>query len=134
MSDGAGSFMARQRGGAKDVSAILRMARNFAPSLRFRRIPSEKVALMSDLASMDGAALLAAYRNRVLSPREAVADALERAEKANARVNAFALIDREGALAAARDSEERWIRGKPLGILDGLPCTIKDAINWAGHP
>src|SRR4051812_32868173 len=89
---------------------------------------------MTDLASMDGSALLAAYRNRALSPRDVVGDALDRAEAANGSVNAFALIDREGALAAARASEDRWMRGEPCGALDGLPCTIKDAINWAGHP
>jgi aspartyl-tRNA(Asn)/glutamyl-tRNA(Gln) amidotransferase subunit A len=89
---------------------------------------------MRDLASLDGTALLAAYRNRLLSPREVVQDVLERAEKANPVINAFVFTDAEGVLAAARRSEERWMRGQPCGPLDGLPCTIKDAINWAGHP
>jgi aspartyl-tRNA(Asn)/glutamyl-tRNA(Gln) amidotransferase subunit A len=89
---------------------------------------------MSDLASMDGSALIAAYRSRCVSPREVLQDALRRAEKADPTVNAFALVAAEGALEAARQSEERWMRNRPCGPLDGLPCTIKDAINWAGHP
>src|SRR5690348_15361586 len=89
---------------------------------------------MRDLAALDGTELLAAYRNHAISPREVIQDVLQRAEKANPKVNAFVLIDAEGAMAAAKHSEERWLRKQPRGLLDGLPCTIKDAVNWAGHP
>ncbi|MGK4005234.1 amidase [Sorangium sp. So ce1036] len=89
---------------------------------------------MRDVLSFDGVSLLAAYRNRSLSPREVVEWVSGRIGQLDPSVNAFALVDAEGALAAARASEERWMKGTPMGLADGLPVTIKDAIAWAGHP
>jgi aspartyl-tRNA(Asn)/glutamyl-tRNA(Gln) amidotransferase subunit A len=89
---------------------------------------------MTEIQSLDGAALLAAYRTRRLSPREVVADALARIARHDPAVNAFILVDGEAALAAAAASEARWAAGMPRGPLDGLPMTIKDNIAWAGHP
>ena len=43
-------------------------------------------------------------------------------------------MDRDGALAAARESEERWLRGEAVGRLDGVPVTIKDLILMRGFP
>ena len=39
-----------------------------------------------------------------------------------------------GALAAARDSEARWMKGAPQGWLDGVPASIKDLILARGWP
>ena len=89
---------------------------------------------MTEIQSLDGAALLAAYRTRRLSPREVVADALARVARHEPAVNAFVLVDGEAALAAAAASEARWAAGTPRGPLDGLPVTIKDNIAWADHP
>ena len=89
---------------------------------------------MPDILSFDGAALLAAYRNRTLSPVEAVEAALGAIERFNPALNAFCIVDGEAARGAARDSEARWAKGAPKGIADGLPMTIKDNLFWAGHP
>ena len=58
--------------------------------------------------------------------------ALEHAERADPIINAFALLDRAGALAGARESEERWRQGAALGPLDGMPVAIKEfaAVRW----
>lgn len=37
-------------------------------------------------------------------------------------------------LRAARASTSRYESGKPLGILDGVPVSIKDEIDVAGYP
>ncbi len=50
------------------------------------------------------------------------------------KLNAFCIVDRDGALAAARASEERWRRGEPFGPLDGVPVTIKDLMLMRGFP
>jgi NAD(P)-dependent dehydrogenase (short-subunit alcohol dehydrogenase family) len=42
-------------------------------------------------------------------------------------VNAFVLVDHDGALAAAKLSEARWHSGEPLGPGDGVPTSVKDA-------
>ena len=57
-----------------------------------------------------------------------------RIERFDPAVNAFCLVDAERALAAARASEARWQRGAPLGLLDGVPATIKDLILTRGWP
>lgn len=89
---------------------------------------------MQDILALDGASLLAAYRNRTLSPVEAIRAVLSGIERFNPAVNAFILVDPEGALAAARASEERWVKGRPQGLADGLPFTVKDSLTWAGRP
>jgi len=46
----------------------------------------------------------------------------------------FALVMGEDALSAAHQSEARWMRGAPLGLVDGLPTTVKDLLLVKGHP
>lgn len=77
---------------------------------------------------MDAAALAAAYRNRTLSPVEVAKATMDRAQEVNAEVNAFTHIDRDGALAAANASEQRWKNGTPLSGVDGIPTTLKDIV------
>ena len=89
---------------------------------------------MNDILALNGASLLAAFRNRALSPVEVVDAVLAGIERHNPVVNAFNVVDAEGARAAARRSEARWAKRAPLGPVDGLPLTIKDNIIWAGHP
>jgi aspartyl-tRNA(Asn)/glutamyl-tRNA(Gln) amidotransferase subunit A len=89
---------------------------------------------MADPTQVDGTGLATAYKMGTLSPVEVTGALLERIASVDPAVNAFIIVDREGALAAARASEGRWRRGEPLGPLDGLPVTIKDNILWAGHP
>src|SRR3954471_21753659 len=78
--------------------------------------------------------LLELYRRRELSPVEVAEDCLARIGRWNAAVGAFCVVDREGALAAARASEARWARGEPCGPLDGVPATIKDIVLMRGFP
>ncbi len=75
-----------------------------------------------------------AYRSRSLSPVEVTRTILARIEALNPRLNAFCLIDGEAALRDARASEARWLRGEPLGPLDGVPASIKDLILTRGWP
>lgn len=77
---------------------------------------------------MGAADLADAYRRRDLSPVEAATAAMDRAEEINPQLNAFTLIDREGALAAAAASERRWRDGEPLSPADGIPTTLKDIV------
>nr|WP_297457800.1 amidase [uncultured Halomonas sp.] len=88
----------------------------------------------TELAAMDAAALIEAYRQSRLSPVEAISDALARIDRHNPRINAFCHVDHEGALAAAREAEARWQRGEPLGPVDGLPVTLKDLTQVRGMP
>jgi aspartyl-tRNA(Asn)/glutamyl-tRNA(Gln) amidotransferase subunit A len=89
---------------------------------------------MSDIQALTAGDLIRRYRRREVSPVEVVRDALARIERFNPVVNAFLLVDREGALAAAAASEARWKQGTPLGLVDGVPATIKDNIWVKGWP
>ncbi|GJD48560.1 Acylamidase [Methylobacterium crusticola] len=89
---------------------------------------------MTEIWQLDGTAILGRYRDRSLSPREVVGDALARVARHGPDLGAFVLVDGEAALAAAAASEARWAAGRPCGPLDGLPFTVKDNIAWAGHP
>src|SRR4051812_35015301 len=52
----------------------------------------------------------------------------------NARTNAFILVDRDGARAAARALDDESARGIDRGPLHGMPISIKDLIDIAGQP
>ncbi|TDO69737.1 aspartyl-tRNA(Asn)/glutamyl-tRNA(Gln) amidotransferase subunit A [Kribbella sp. VKM Ac-2571] len=78
--------------------------------------------------------LVEGYRTGALSPVEATQEALDAIERYDAQVNAFVLVDAEGALAAAKESEARWHAGTPLGPGDGVPTSIKDALWTKGWP
>ena len=85
---------------------------------------------MSDV--LTASELLAAYRDRRLSPVEVLEAQLPGIEADE--FNAFTLVDAEGARAQARASEQRWRGGSPLGALDGVPVAIKDAYPVRGWP
>jgi aspartyl-tRNA(Asn)/glutamyl-tRNA(Gln) amidotransferase subunit A len=78
--------------------------------------------------------LVEGYRTGALSPVEATQVALEAIGRLDGQVNAFVLVDAEGALAAAKESEARWLSGEPLGPGDGVPTSIKDALWTKGWP
>ena len=82
---------------------------------------------------MPAEALLLHYRRGTLSPVEALQAVLERIARFNPRLNAFAVLDPR-ALEAAGQSAARWRAGRPLGLLDGVPCTVKDLLDLAGLP
>jgi len=88
---------------------------------------------MSSIADFTCAALTRAYRAGDLSPVEVARDTLVRIAAAR-DVNAFMPIDPAPVLAAAAASEARWRDGNPLGVLDGVPATIKDNIWLKGQP
>ena len=87
-----------------------------------------------ELLTLPVTALTARFRACTLSPVEVAKMHLARIEVLEPRLHAFQIIDAEGALAMARTSEARWLAGAPLSALDGVPVTIKDNVDVAGHP
>ena len=72
--------------------------------------------------------LVALFAARRLSPVEATQAALDAITRHNPTFNAYCLVDPPRALEAARRSEARWMKGGPLGPIDGVPTSIKDLI------
>src|SRR4029450_2875256 len=91
---------------------------------------------MSDHPStwISASELTTLYARKVLSPVDLVDALVERAAKLQPSLNAFVLIDSDGARAAAKASEARWRKGEPLSALDGIPTTIKDTTPVKGWP
>ncbi|HEY3909669.1 MAG TPA: amidase [Stellaceae bacterium] len=87
-----------------------------------------------DLAYASAVSLTHRYRERALSPVEVTALLLDRLDALQPKLNAFCIIDHDGALAAASTSEGRWMHGEPMGPLDGVPATIKDLMPMRGFP
>jgi len=78
--------------------------------------------------------MLRRFAARQLSPVEVIQDLFEAIEAVNPKINAFCVLDPEAALESARGSEERWQRGEPQGLLDGVPVSIKDVVITKGWP
>jgi aspartyl-tRNA(Asn)/glutamyl-tRNA(Gln) amidotransferase subunit A len=57
---------------------------------------------------------------------------LNEIDRLNARLNSYCFVDREGALAQAREAEARWRRQQPCGLIDGVPVSIKDLVLTRG--
>lgn len=75
-----------------------------------------------------------AFRTNRLSPVEATRAALRAIDAYQSVVNAYVLIDEEGALQAAAKSEQRWRAGTPLSPIDGIPTSVKDIFLTEGWP
>ncbi|MFE5921060.1 amidase [Streptomyces sp. NPDC056468] len=89
---------------------------------------------MTDLTELTAVQLLDGYRKGEFSPVDATRATLERAERIQPEVNAFVRLTAAEALAQAGASADRWRRGEPAGLLDGVPVTVKDILLMRGGP
>ena len=90
--------------------------------------------MSAELCFLPATELVARYRARELSPVEVTRAVLDRIRALNPRLNAYCLVDEEGAVVAARASEARWANETPAGPLDGVPASIKDLVLTKGWP
>ena len=88
--------------------------------------------MQDDIAFLTATELVALYRARKLSPVEATRAALDATDRHNSSLNSYCFVDHDGALAAARESESRWQRGQPSGLIDGVPVSVKDLFDVKG--
>jgi aspartyl-tRNA(Asn)/glutamyl-tRNA(Gln) amidotransferase subunit A len=89
---------------------------------------------MSQLHELPATELVAGYRRRELSPVDVTQAVLRHIERWEPHLQALYLLRPDRALQQARASEARWLRGEPLGPIDGVPITLKDNIATAGDP
>ena len=86
-----------------------------------------------ELWRWDAVELAAAIRMRTISSREAVQSVLERLEAVNPAINAVTVVLGEPALAAADAADAAVKRGEAVGMLHGVPVTIKENIDQTGQ-
>lgn len=87
-----------------------------------------------DLLDLDATAQLAALVAKQVSAVELLKAALARHEETHAALNAIVAADLPRALERATAIDERRIKGEPLGLLAGLPMTVKDVFDVGGMP
>ncbi len=72
-------------------------------------------------------------RRRQVSPVEVLDATLHQIERLNPSLNAFIELVPDEARKAARAAEERLMRGGEIPALLGVPLTLKDSFDLAGH-
>ncbi|MBV8682882.1 MAG: hypothetical protein JO111_08420, partial [Caulobacteraceae bacterium] len=86
----------------------------------------------NELLTLGAADLARRIASREVAAVEACAAALERIEAVEPQIRAFACLEPERAMAAARRADEQQASGGPLGPLHGVPVSIKDWIEVEG--
>jgi aspartyl-tRNA(Asn)/glutamyl-tRNA(Gln) amidotransferase subunit A len=88
--------------------------------------------MTDDLCRLPASTLRDYIAARKVSPVELMKAVLARAETLQPVLNCFITLVPEEAMVAAREAEDAVMQGKPLGLLHGIPYSVKDLVNTAG--
>src|ERR1700734_3540940 len=69
-----------------------------------------------------------------LRPSDELKIMLERIERFESAIQAFAVLSIEAALCAAAASDDRWRKRAPLSAIDGMVVGVKDIIETRDMP
>jgi Asp-tRNA(Asn)/Glu-tRNA(Gln) amidotransferase A subunit family amidase len=87
---------------------------------------------LSPLNFLSAVGMAEQIRKRKISPVELVDAHLAQIKKLNPKLNAFVEVDADRAQQAARDAERAVMQGKKMGLLHGVPVSIKSSLEVAG--
>ena len=87
-----------------------------------------------DILSLDATAQLQELAALRISARELLEASVVRMDWLNPKLNAVVSCDLDRAYASARIIDERRARDETLGLLGGLPMTVKDTFDVEGLP
>ncbi|MFE9337126.1 Asp-tRNA(Asn)/Glu-tRNA(Gln) amidotransferase subunit GatA [Streptomyces sp. NPDC007063] len=90
--------------------------------------------MSEELITLTAAELAARIASGEVTAVEATEAHLARIGAVDEKVNAFLHVDREGALAQAREVDAKRERGEKLGPLAGVPLALKDLFTTEGVP
>jgi len=85
-----------------------------------------------DLCFTPAVALRDMLRRKAVSPMELMQAFLERIDRVNPIINAYCTLVPDMAMEAARKAESAIMRSAEVGLLAGLPVSIKDVVPTAG--
>jgi aspartyl-tRNA(Asn)/glutamyl-tRNA(Gln) amidotransferase subunit A len=89
---------------------------------------------MDELAYVGVAEAARAFAEGTLTPVELVGHLLARIDRLDRKLHAFIRVDRDGAMARAREATREIASGRSRGPLHGVPIAVKDIIDIAGQP
>ncbi len=87
---------------------------------------------MDNLIYQPLTAMIQAIRNRKVSSVELVEAHIQRIETVNPKLNAVVQFLPEQALEQAKQADKAIASGRSIGVLQGIPMTIKDSLDTAG--
>lgn len=85
-----------------------------------------------DICALSASELIAHLRDGDFSAQTVVDATLTQIDRYDPDYNAFTLVDREGARAAARAADRKRENNEPIGPLHGVPFSVKDVIQTQG--
>ncbi|MBT3307326.1 MAG: amidase [Alphaproteobacteria bacterium] len=88
--------------------------------------------MAEDFSFMTISEMSALVRDKSVSPVEIVENVLRSVDRLEPQINAFVTVTDDLALDAARKAESAVMAGEPLGVLAGIPMTVKDLITVGG--
>jgi aspartyl-tRNA(Asn)/glutamyl-tRNA(Gln) amidotransferase subunit A len=89
---------------------------------------------MTELADLSATELRPLYLAGEARPSEVIDAVLHRVDAWEPRIHAFTQVNASAARESARHADERYMNGESLGVLDGIPVTVKENIATAGDP
>ncbi|MEO1137248.1 MAG: amidase, partial [Pseudomonadota bacterium] len=87
-----------------------------------------------DIASFGVAGLSTAFREKRITPTQALAAYEERIQSFNPQLNAFLDLRLEAARKEAQEASKRWRQDRPNSEIDGVPYGVKSNIAVTGLP
>jgi len=87
-----------------------------------------------EILDLDATGQLEALAAKRVSSVELLKAAMARHERLKAQVNAVVTTDPDRALSRARQVDDQRAQGEAVGVLGGLPMTIKDTFDVVGMP
>jgi amidase len=113
-----------------------KMERNLATPRNLTPVPPDSRTRPNphnEICFMRAADLAATIREKKLSAHEVMQAHLRQIERVNPKVNAIVtLVDEDQLMAQARAADEIIAKGKPFGLLHGVPVAVKDLTETMG--
>jgi amidase len=89
---------------------------------------------VADILSLDATAQINALETRRIGAAELLEAVIARQKAEHGQINAVVAMDLDRARARARLIDDQRVKGETMGLLAGLPMTIKDTLDVEGMP
>src|SRR6266480_5625001 len=94
--------------------------------------PKDFSAMSDELCLLPATELRARIVRKDVSPVVITRAVLARAERLQPELNCFIRLCGDKAMSQAQAAERKVMAGEPLGLLHGIPLTVKDIVNTSG--